>query len=49
MFGDYAEVHKENPVTNSMSPRTRPAICMDPSGNIQGSIKFMCVETGEKM
>ena len=26
MFGDYLEVHKENPITNSMSPRTRSAI-----------------------
>ena len=40
MFGDYVEVHEENPVTNSMSPRTRPAICMGPTGNKEGLIKF---------
>ena len=49
MFGDYVEVHEENPITNSMKPRTRPAICMGPSGNSQGSIKFMCIKTGIKV
>ena len=49
MFGEYVKVHKENIVMNSMNPRTRPAICMGPTGNVQGSIKFMCVETGRKI
>ena len=34
MFGDYVEVHEENVKTNLMIPRTRPAICMGPSGDI---------------
>ena len=46
MFGEYVKVHEENTITNSMKPRTRPAICMGPTGNIQGSIKFLCVERG---
>ena len=25
MFGEYVKVHKENTITNSMKPRTRPA------------------------
>ena len=41
MFSDYVEVYKENLITNSMKPRMRPSICIGPSGNIQGSIKFM--------
>ena len=45
MFGDYVKVHKENVITNSMSPSTRPAICMGPTGSIQGWIKFMCIDT----
>ena len=49
MFGGYVEVCKESVITNSMNPRTRPAICMGPTGNIQGIIKFMCIESGGKM
>jgi len=49
MFGEYVEVHEQNTITNSMNPRTRPAIYMGPSGNIQGSIKFMCINTGKKI
>ena len=32
-----------------MTLRTTPAICMGPTGNIQGSIKFMCLESGKKI
>ena len=32
-----------------MIQRTRPAICMGPMGNIQGSFKFMSVNTGKKI
>ena len=49
MFGDYVEIHEENTITNSITPRTRPTICMGPTGNIQGSLKFMCVELGKKL
>ena len=49
MCREYVEVHKENTMTNSMKPRTRPAICMGLTGNIQWPIKFMCVETGRKI
>ena len=49
MFGDYVEVHEENTITNSTKPRTRPAICIGLSGNLQGLIKFMCIETAKKI
>ena len=49
MFGDCIEVHEENVITNSISTRIRPAICMGPSGNIQRSTKFMCMNTGKKI
>ena len=49
MLGEYVKVHKENTVTNMMKPRTIPAICMGPTGNIQRSIKVMYVETGRKI
>ena len=48
MLGAYADVHEENTITDSMNLRTRPAICMGQIGNLQGLIKFMCVQTGEK-
>ena len=31
-----------------MTPQTRPAKCMSPTGNFQGNIKFMCLELGKK-
>ena len=49
LFGDYVEVHEENAIKNSMTPQTRPAICIGPTGNFQGSIKFMYVESGKKI
>ena len=49
VIGDYVDVHEENATTNSMNPRTRPAICMGSSENIQGLIKFRCIETGKKI
>ena len=49
MFGEYVIVHEENTITNSMKPRTKPAIYMRLTGNVQGSIRFMCVEAGRKI
>ena len=39
LFDDCVETHDEPTVTNSMQPRTRPAICLGPTGNFQGLIK----------
>ena len=49
LFGGYVEVHEENPIIDLKKPRTRPAICMGPSGSIQGSLKFVCIKTGKKI
>ena len=49
MFDDYVETHEENTITNLMEPRNRLSIYMGSSGNIQGSIKFICVNTGNKI
>ena len=43
------ETHEKRTITNSMQARTRPAIYLGPTGNFQGSVKFMCVETGLKI
>ena len=49
LFGEYVEAHEEPTVTNSMQPRTTPAICLGPTGNFQGLVNFICMETGLKI
>ena len=47
-FGAYCEVHEDNSPTNSMKSRARgiPAICLGPTGNIQGTYSFLNLATG---
>ena len=46
-FGSYCEVHDEPTPSNTMQRRTHPAICLGPTGNVQGSYKFFCLTTGQ--
>ena len=46
LFGSYYEVHHEPEPSNSMKPRTHPAIALGPSGNLQGTVKFHSLYTG---
>jgi hypothetical protein len=39
--GQYCQVHKEYTLRNSQNPRTKGAILLGPSGNLQGGYKFM--------
>ena len=48
-FGAYCEVHTDPDITNTMEPRTKWAICLGPTGNMQGSYKFMSLSTGKKI
>jgi hypothetical protein len=48
-FGSYCEVHVDPVITNTMEPRTKWAICMEPMGNLQGSYKFLSLATGKKV
>jgi hypothetical protein len=48
-FGSYCEIHTDPDITNTMEPRTRWAICLGPTGNLQGSYKFMSLTTGRKI
>ena len=48
-FGAYCEVHDEPTPTNTMQRRTHAAICLGPTGNLQGSYKFFCLTTGKKL
>ena len=44
--GTYCEVHDEPVPTNTMTARTHEAIALGPTGNLQGSVKFYCLNTG---
>jgi len=47
MFGSYCEVHEDHETSrNSMKPRSVPAICLGPTGNIQGTYNFLSLVTG---
>jgi hypothetical protein len=47
--GEYCQVHEEIAPRNGMHPRTKGAIALGPSGNIQGGFKFMALDTGKKI
>ncbi|KAL7460368.1 hypothetical protein ACHAXS_002287 [Conticribra weissflogii] len=44
-FGAYCEVFEDRERTNTMASRTRSAISLGPTGNLQGTYKFMCLST----
>jgi hypothetical protein len=47
--GAYCQVHEEELPRNSQIARTRGAIALGPSDNIQGGYKFMALDTGKKI
>jgi hypothetical protein len=48
-FGAYAQVFKENQITNTPITRTTGAIALTPTGNAQGGQFFMSLTTGRKL
>ena len=44
--GTYCEVHDEPVPTNTMVWRSHEAIALGPTGNLQGSVKFYCINNG---
>jgi hypothetical protein len=48
-FGAYCEVHVDPDITNTMKSRTKWGICLGPTGNMQGSYKFLSLSTGKKV
>ena len=44
--GSYCEVHDEPNPTNTTVSCTREGIALGPTGNLQGSVKFYCLNTG---
>jgi hypothetical protein len=48
-LGQYCQVHEEDTPRNSQLPQTQGAICLGPSGNIQGGFKFMSMTSSKKI
>jgi hypothetical protein len=48
-IGQYCQVHEEDQPRNSQLPRTKGAICLGPSGNVQGGYKFMSLRSAKKI
>jgi hypothetical protein len=44
--GTYCEVHNKPLPLNTMVARTHEGIAVEPTGNLQGSVKFFCLKTG---
>jgi hypothetical protein len=47
-LGQYCQVHKEENPPNIQIARTKGAIYLGPSGNLQGGFKFMALNSGKK-
>jgi hypothetical protein len=48
-LGQYCQVHEEDNPRNSQIARTKGAISLGPSGNLQGGFKFMALNTSKKI
>ncbi len=48
-FGTYCEVHDEPAPTNTMVTCSTPAIVLGPTGNLQGTYKFLSLATRKKV
>jgi hypothetical protein len=48
-IGQYCQVHDEDTHRNSQVARTKGAISLGPSGNLQGGFKFMALNSGKKI
>ena len=44
--GSYCNVHDESNPSNTTLSRTHERIALGPTGNLQGSVKFYCLNTG---
>jgi hypothetical protein len=48
-LGQYCQVHEEDNPRNSQIARTKGAISLGPSGNLQGGFKVLALNTGKKI
>ncbi len=49
LFGSYCEAHNKPTPLNTMVTRSTPAIVLGPTGNQQGTYKFLSLTTGKKI
>jgi hypothetical protein len=47
--GTYCEAHDKPVPSNTMVPHTYEAIVLGPTGNLHGSVKFYCLNTGRML
>jgi len=48
-IGQHCQVHQEDTLHNSQLPRTKGAIALGPGGNLQGSFKFVALDSGKEI
>ena len=48
-FGDYAQIHEDRNVTNTLEERTTGSICLGSTGNLQGTYNFFSLRSGKKL
>lgn len=48
-FRVHCKVYNEPTLSNNFTPRTHHLICMEPTGNLQGTYKFFCLDTGRTL
>jgi hypothetical protein len=48
-FGAYCEVHVDPDIKSTIEQRTKWGIWLSPTGNMQGSYKFLSLSTGNKV
>ena len=48
-IGQHCQAHQEDAPRNSQLPRTKGAIALGPGGNLQGSFKFVALDSGKKI
>ena len=47
LFGEYVQAHYDRDLTNTMAPRTFPALYLGPTGNRQSTAKAFRLKTGK--
>ena len=48
-IGQCCQAHQEDTPRNSQLPRTKGAMALRPGGNLQGSFKFVALDSGKKI
>ena len=48
-FGAYTQVQEDRNVTNTLEERAQGAICLGPTGNLQGAYNFFSLRSGKQI